>query len=423
MKKRLIYLLTAVCIFGTSLFTSCSKDDDPPQEDFLIVDLRGQDLGYEYYLTDGKVDVFVDENPTTHKPLVATVSDPQTEESINLFFNEQGLVNIIEIDRNYIVIGEYKEEGTSVAMVTRDNDILSFDDVQINWDADFYSAWNAETDTRVDWGKLGGLFLEELRPMMIGVGYGLKSAADFVTVLAPDPSVSFTQRRLALIGIAGNLGKAISEGIPDTEAGKVLSEFSDNLLKTQGVFSAAHDFQDGMSPTEWLKNYIQSEILDNLSEVVIDMGRKEENLELAQYVTETGSGQIQVTLRWNNVNDIDLWVVDPTNERIYWNDKNSASGGYLDYDNTYAYGPENIFWESTNLSGDFHVYVDHYSGNTSANYSIFIKAFGKTRTFQGTVSRNGNVHVASFNRNGIYAPSERSSTKAQREMTFPREEK
>lgn len=36
------------------------------------------------------------------------------------------------------------------------------------------------------------------------------------------------------------------------------------------------------------------------------------------------SGEVQVTLTWNNRNDLDLEVIDPFGERIWYNHKNRA---------------------------------------------------------------------------------------------------
>lgn len=65
-----------------------------------------------------------------------------------------------------------------------------------------------------------------------------------------------------------------------------------------------------------------------------------------------GGGDLQVTLRWTGAADLDLHVVDPAGEEVYYGNAVSASGGQLDHDaNAGCNGPadddnavENIFW-------------------------------------------------------------------------------
>ena len=69
-------------------------------------------------------------------------------------------------------------------------------------------------------------------------------------------------------------------------------------------------------------------------------------------VADLGTGDVQVTLIWNSTNDLDLWVVDPQGEKIYFGQKTSLSGGLLDVDANAGCGTvtsqpvENIFWPS-----------------------------------------------------------------------------
>ena len=56
-------------------------------------------------------------------------------------------------------------------------------------------------------------------------------------------------------------------------------------------------------------------------------------------------GDPQFTLIWDTKGvDIDLHVIEPGGDRIYFGHRNGKQGGELDVDNTWAYGPENIYW-------------------------------------------------------------------------------
>jgi len=77
-----------------------------------------------------------------------------------------------------------------------------------------------------------------------------------------------------------------------------------------------------------------------------------------------GVGAVNVRLEWEAYADLDLWVVDPGGEKIYFDNSSSASGGALDMDNkcsNFQMGrPENIFWAANPPTGIYKVYVDYY---------------------------------------------------------------
>lgn len=74
---------------------------------------------------------------------------------------------------------------------------------------------------------------------------------------------------------------------------------------------------------------------------------------------ETG---LRVVLTWDADNtDIDLWVIDPAGERIYYSQPRSRSGGHLSRDFTGGYGPE-VFTIARPLPGTYRVQT-HYFGD------------------------------------------------------------
>jgi membrane-bound inhibitor of C-type lysozyme len=114
-----------------------------------------------------------------------------------------------------------------------------------------------------------------------------------------------------------------------------------------------------------------------------------------------GTGDIKITLTWNNKVDLDLHVIDPNGEEISFENEQSASGGKLDMDNTDGYGPENIFWENGKaIKGTYRVYVHFYdhgeSSSNSSSYIVKVKYLGLTQTFNGTVNYDQTVPVCSF---------------------------
>ena len=67
------------------------------------------------------------------------------------------------------------------------------------------------------------------------------------------------------------------------------------------------------------------------------------------------SGAVQVTLSWDDYNDLDLHLFCPDGERIYFNNKTSECGGELDVDmnvKPVSNNPvENIVWENIPTPG------------------------------------------------------------------------
>jgi hypothetical protein len=91
------------------------------------------------------------------------------------------------------------------------------------------------------------------------------------------------------------------------------------------------------------------------------------------------SGDVQVSLMWNNRNDLDLHVIDPNGEEISYLHKRSRSGGWLDVDMNRDGGTatsqpvENIFWPAAAAPvGTYKVYVYHYANHGGADPTDYI---------------------------------------------------
>lgn len=118
--------------------------------------------------------------------------------------------------------------------------------------------------------------------------------------------------------------------------------------------------------------------------------------DLGDRLREAGakSGDVQISLAWNNGNDLDLHVETPGGEKIWYNHRNSSCGGELDVDMN-AGGPasqkpvENVFWPvGHSPNGKFRVFVDHYAnqgGPDPTKYQVTIKVKGTSKSFTGTL--------------------------------------
>ena len=89
--------------------------------------------------------------------------------------------------------------------------------------------------------------------------------------------------------------------------------------------------------------------------------------ELRRRLEEAGGriGDINISLMWNNYNDLDLHVVCPSGERLHGGNRNSACGGELDVDANVKPETkkpvENVVWDIGKAQdGLYRVYVHHY---------------------------------------------------------------
>jgi len=106
------------------------------------------------------------------------------------------------------------------------------------------------------------------------------------------------------------------------------------------------------------------------------------------------SGDVQVSLMWNNVNDLDLHCVDPNNEEIYYEHRQSRSGGLLDVDMNVnpplqTRPVENIYWpEQAAPEGSYRVYVNHFSnhgGRDPTAYTVRVLTKGRISQYSGSI--------------------------------------
>jgi len=102
-----------------------------------------------------------------------------------------------------------------------------------------------------------------------------------------------------------------------------------------------------------------------------------------------GSGNLQVSLSWNNRDDLDLHIQTPSGGHIYFANK-SVGNGRLDMDANVGCGNlsnENIYFNGTLADGTYRVWVNLYSkcGTAGAQYSVTASSGGRVFTF----SRDG----------------------------------
>lgn len=136
------------------------------------------------------------------------------------------------------------------------------------------------------------------------------------------------------------------------------------------------------------------------------------------------SSDVQVSLMWNNFNDLDLHIVCPSGERIHGGNKISACGGELDVDaNVRAETRkpvENVFWpEGTAPGGQYHVYVHYYKKHKKrrskdpTKFQIMVNSGGEMTEYTAELSKGDPImQVCSFD---VSSKAEREQLKRELE--------
>ena len=114
-------------------------------------------------------------------------------------------------------------------------------------------------------------------------------------------------------------------------------------------------------------------------------------------VVQVGTGDVQVTLSWDTDSDVDLHVVDPNGDEVYFANRQVLSDGELDLDSNAACSidgvrNENITWPVGSApQGTYTVRVDCWSACTVAatNYTVLVNNGGDVEIFTGRFTGDG----------------------------------
>lgn len=118
---------------------------------------------------------------------------------------------------------------------------------------------------------------------------------------------------------------------------------------------------------------------------------------LSTTVTVVGTGDVQVTLSWDVDSDVDLHVVAPGGEELFYGRRRGASGGELDLDSNAAcridgVRNENITWPTGRAPrGSYTVRVDYWSSCdvSRTNYTVRVNNGGAVAIYSGSFTGTG----------------------------------
>ena len=107
-------------------------------------------------------------------------------------------------------------------------------------------------------------------------------------------------------------------------------------------------------------------------------------------------GTVQISLMWFNRNDLDLHVIDPFGEEIFFQHKQSRSLGELDVDmnagGDHSETPvENMFWPCQKApTGEYKVFVKFFAKHTHIQdneYKVIVKCDDNHKIFMGKINK------------------------------------
>jgi hypothetical protein len=122
------------------------------------------------------------------------------------------------------------------------------------------------------------------------------------------------------------------------------------------------------------------------------------------------AADIRVSLAWNSMIDLDLHVIEPSGEKIYWEKKISNSGGELEFDmndneNILSMSNEpieSVYWPvGTQPVGHYKIEVVYYANNglenvDPINYLVLVTIEGINLEFRGKISKGDVPNVWEF---------------------------
>ena len=118
------------------------------------------------------------------------------------------------------------------------------------------------------------------------------------------------------------------------------------------------------------------------------------------------SGRVQIILAWDDRNDLDLVMICPNGERLYF-DHRQACGAVLDVDRNAGNNPltptpvENIVFAAEPAPGRYRIIVWHFQNNppapASSPYRVTVKREGRPdQVFTGRIAAGQQVEVGHF---------------------------
>lgn len=155
----------------------------------------------------------------------------------------------------------------------------------------------------------------------------------------------------------------------------------------------------GLCYSAWKNGELNIPFLDEI------VARNHQNAKLERDIADrlqasgAKTGELQISLAWFNKNDLDLHVVCPSGDTIFYGHRQTLCGGKLDVDMNIVYAMaldkpvENIYWTKA-PRGHYKIYVNHYTNHGQPDcqdptaFAVRLVKRGRTQVFTGEVVCN-----------------------------------
>ena len=372
--------LILVLVDGTELRLSLTTTEDLP-EYIALTDNLG-DIDYAILGLDGSGYFYEFQEENSNLPKRLTIYDGNNDlVPVTINFNPEGLpVNILSEDFT-IVLANHEGNKVDAVIITKEGKSVILEDIEledVNWN-DYIDYLSVSSFSRA----VSRSAIKWVNAAVGAVGCGLSIASAPTGIGIPLTFINCASAIWTIAEAAGWVETPTGVAIGGTIVGHY-TNLASCSLSTNAVSVAA----------------CLAGILNNvtaIADLIESLNR--EDIELGEGALVSGNGEVKITLTWSSYADIDVHCVDPSGFHIYYADKRSPTGGFLDYDNTWAYGPENIFFNPA-PAGQYNVYLHYYAeknGVSSVNYKVVIFKNGIGQTYTGTISGAGTrVPISTF---------------------------
>ncbi len=126
-----------------------------------------------------------------------------------------------------------------------------------------------------------------------------------------------------------------------------------------GNYEEAYSLMDTVTNGKWERfREIKEVTINELKELAVQHPTSRSSKELN--IDKNFGYDLRVVISWNTDNcDMDLWVVDPTDDACGYQNHNTNIGGHITHDFTRGYGPE-AFTLKKAIPGTYKIYVNYY---------------------------------------------------------------
>ncbi len=380
----------SVLIFATTflIFTNCGKGDEPGQEDILkqefpeiaVVDIS-QETEWDYWVGGQEDYYFI--NASDGLPESLLYHSQEANKDYTVFFTENGLIDKVVVENYTLLFRNFNGYKFDVGIIYPNGDIETLRELETDFNWDNLVFGKSSDLTKVSaWSDV----VRWTGRIVQGVPCALSAVAASSSggLLTP-----------LFIGTCGTYLLTLSVDIAANEF-EIQNGFTE-LVNFYDISSTAYSCQVVIAPADCLAG-LAGTALSNFANDLEAIENNEANINAVNAMMQTGYGDIQVNLTWDNETDLDLHIFDPIGNEVFYENPFTSYGMTLDVDDTDGIGPENIYWSMQNAPiGTYSVLVNFYEGiSVSSNYTVLISAFGITKKFTGSISQYATVLILDF---------------------------